>query len=154
MKPFRFRAASALDLRKRQEDEARAREHHAQKVASVAASAAENARLRVAAAQAGLAAVQSTSAPAWLIGWHRSWIATQTKAADAARREADKAALAAAHAAEITREAFKKRRVLERLRDRLAARHARDAERLDLSQMNELAGMRYLAAIADQKEQS
>lgn len=154
MKAFRFRAASALDLRKKQEDDARLRERHAQNAASVAASAAETARVRLAAAQAALAAVQAQGTPAWLIGWHRSWIVRQSNAAETTRREADKAAAAAAHAAEVTRDAYKKRRVLERLRDRLAARHARDVERVELNEMNERAGVRYLAALADQKEQS
>jgi hypothetical protein len=40
------------------------------------------------------------------------------------------------------------------LREKLAARHARDVERQELADMNELATMRFLIAASERKEQS
>ena len=153
MRPFRFRAASALDLRKKHEDDARQALARAQNAAAVADAALAADRQRVAEAAGQLAQVQSLGAQAWLIGWHRSWILKQARDADASRRQAAAAASAVGAASDVVREAYKTRRVLERLRDRLAARHARETERQDLNQMNELAGMRYLAAAGERREQ-
>ena len=153
MRPFRFRAASALELRKKQEDQARLALGHAQKVAALTAARLETALGQVAESGVRLAGVQAQGAPAWLIGWHRSWIVKQSRDVDVCRREAGIAAAAAAQAGDVVREAHKKRRVLERLRERLSARHAREIERQDLQHMNELAGLRYLIGAAERKEQ-
>ena len=152
MRPFRFRAASALDLRKKQEDEARLALGRAQNAAAMADAQLQTARDHAAGAGARLVALQEEGAPAWLIGWHRSWIVQQTRVVET-RRDVVMATAAVTEAGEIVRTAFRQRRVLERLRDRLAARHARAMERHELNQMNELAGLRYLAAAAERKEQ-
>jgi flagellar export protein FliJ len=153
MRPFRFRAASALDLRKKQEDEARLALGRAQNAAAMAEAQLQTARDHAAGAGARLVALQEEGAPAWLIGWHRSWIVQQTRVVETRRRDVAMATAAVTEAGEIVRNAFRQRRVLERLRDRLAARHARAMERHELNQMNELAGLRYLAVAAERKEQ-
>lgn len=153
MRPFRFRAASALDLRKKQEDDARLALGRAQNTAAVAASRLETARAHAETAGVQFVTLQEEGAQAWLISWHRSWIAQQARVVESRRRELAQATAAVTTALEIVREAHKQRRVLERLRDRLAARHARALERYELNQMNELAGLRYLTAAAERKEQ-
>lgn len=153
MRPFRFRAASALDLRKKQEDQARLALGRAQNAAALAEAQLETAQTHAASASARLVALQEEGAQAWLISWHRSWIAQQARVVETRRRELAHATAVVTTAGETVREAHKQRRVLERLRDRLAARHARALERYELNQMNELAGLRYLAAAAERKEQ-
>lgn len=153
MKAFRFRAASALELRKRHEDTARLVLTRAQNVASVADQRLAVARTSLDDARAQLLAVQSAGAPAWLIGWHRSWIVQRSRDVDTCEQHAATAQSMVAKASAVLREAHKKRRVLERLRDRLAARHARVVEQQELAHMNELATMRYLIARAEYKEQ-
>lgn len=153
MRPFRFRAESALDLRRQREDQARQLLTRAQNAAAVADAARDAARARVAEASATLVAVQTQGAPIWLIDWHRSWILKQSREAAACHAQATSAHDAAATAADVLREAHKKRRVLERLRDRLRARHAREADRQELAHMNELATMRYHIAQDERKDQ-
>jgi flagellar export protein FliJ len=153
MGPFRFRAASALDLRKRQEDLARQALVRAQNAASLAEAACDMARRHADEARARLVALQEQGAPAWLIGWHRSWIVQQGRELEARRHTVALATATLRTAQETVRGAHVTRRVLERLRDRLARRHAQAAERYELTQMNELAGQRYLTAAAARKEQ-
>lgn len=152
MRPFRFRAESALTLRRQHEDQARTLATRAQNAAAVADEALATARTCVDHASAALVAVQTHGAPIWLIDWHRSWIVKQSRDADACHTRAMTAHEVAAKAAEVLREAHRKRRVLERLRDRLRVRHAREVDRLELAQMNELATMRYLIAQDEHKE--
>lgn len=154
MKPFRFRAASALDLRKRHEDAARLMLTRAQNVAAAADQRLAVARASLDDAGAQLLSVQTSGAPAWRISWHRSWILQRSRDVATSEQHAATAQSMVAKASEVLRDAHKKRRVLERLRDRLATRHARAAEQQDLAQMNELASMRYLIARAEHKEQS
>jgi flagellar FliJ protein len=153
VRPFRFRAARVLELRQQREDDARVTLVKAQHAASSAEGRVRAAEEEADGAVRALDATQRRGAPAWLIGWHRSWIARTTEEADLSRREAAVAAARVAQAEAALREAHKERRVLERLRDRLAARHARELARFEMNQMNELAGRRYQAAATDRKEQ-
>jgi hypothetical protein len=107
----------------------------------------------VAAAASEHDGVQRQGAAAWLLGWHRSWIVRKSEEADVSRRDVAVAASMVAQAEATLRDAHKERRVLERLQDRLAARYARDLVRLELKEMNELAGTRYATAAAERKEQ-
>lgn len=154
MRPFRFRAESALDLRKKHEDDARQVLARAQNVAAMADAKLEDARAQVTRASVELVTVQTQGAPAWLINWHRSWILKRSRDADACQQQAVTAHGVVTQATLLLREAHKKRRVLERLRDRLATRHARAVERHELAEMNELATMRFLVTQREQKEQS
>lgn len=153
MRQFRFRAAGALDLRKKLEDDARLVLTRAQNAAAMADAGLVTARAELEDAGVRLVSVQTTGAPVWLIDWHRSWILKRSRDADVCRQRAAAAHAIVAQATAILREAHKKRRVLERLRDRLATRYARDVERQELAQMNELATMRYLIARDERKEQ-
>lgn len=153
MRPFRFRAATALDFRKRLEDDARAMLTRAQNAASVADSRLLSVQNQLENAQAQLISIQQQSSPIWLIHWHRSWILRRAQEVGSCRQEVALAHAVVAKATEVLREAHKKRRALERLRDRLAARHAREMERQELADMNELATMRYLVARGESKEQ-
>jgi flagellar export protein FliJ len=142
---FRFRAAAALDLQRKREDEARL-------ALARAEAAVEAAALRVAEADQAIGregddfiAVQRGGAPAWLLTWHRSWIDRQHQERDARRQEVAAAREAADRAAAAVREAHRRRRTLERLRDRAWRRHQLESDRHDTRQINELAGLRFVA---------
>ncbi len=153
MRPFRFRAESALELRRKHEDEARRQATHAQNAAAMADERLAAAQAQADQAGAHLIDVQSHGAPIWLIDWHRSWILKQSREVADCRLQAATAHATAARASAALHEAHRKRRVLERLRERLQARHAREADRQELAQMNELATMRYHIAHGERKEQ-
>lgn len=154
MRAFRFRAAGALDLRKKQEDDARVVLTRAQNVAAAADARLAGAEHASAEARARFAALQQQGATGWLIQWHRSWILRQARQVDACRQQSATAHAMVRQAAVIVQQAHRQRRVLERLRDRLAARHARAMEREELAQMNELATMRFLIARAAERKES
>lgn len=152
MRPFRFKAAGALDLRKRLEDDARLMLTRAQNAAALADQKLADARTARDHARAQFTAAQHQGAEGWRIRWHQSWIVRQSREADACQRHAALAHGIVAKATAVLHEAHKKRRVLERLRDRLAARHVRAMEREELAHMNELATVRYQIARAEQEE--
>lgn len=153
MRPFRFRAERALELRRKLEEDARLVVARAQNTAAMADARLEHARQDEREAGAQLVDVQAHGAPAWLIGWHRSWILKKSRDADTCQQQAATAHGVVRQATVLLQDAHKKRRVLERLRERLAERHAREAERQDLAHMNELATTRYLIAASERKEQ-
>lgn len=142
---FRFRAAAALDLQRKREDEARL----ALARAEAAVAAAEQ---RVAAAEQAIGregddfiAVQRGGAPAWLLTWHRSWMARQHQDRAARLAELQAAREIVGQANDAVREAHRRRRTLERLRDRAWRRYQIERDRDDTRQINELAGLRFVA---------
>jgi flagellar export protein FliJ len=146
---FRFRAAAALDLRRKQEDEARIA-HLAAAAASHAAEAGvAQARSAVNCAAETSAATERAGADAWFISWHRSWIARLRLEVDARQEDAAVSAAAVERAAASMRKAHQRRRTLERLRDRGLRRYDAEMQRRELKEMNLLAGLRYVARTAD-----
>jgi flagellar export protein FliJ len=149
MQPFRFRAAGALDLWRKQEDEARsvlARAEAAEREAAARVGGAEEA---VQVEGARLEALQREGATAWLMSWHRSWIVKQRLDVQTCRRDREAAAQVMAHAAIALRHAYRRRRTLERLRDRTLRKYDLEVKRQDTIAMNELAGLRYVARAAE-----
>ena len=59
----------------------------------------------------------SDGTEAWRVRWHRAWIERQRHEAEQRVKELAERTAEAQRAAQIAREAMKKRRVLERLRD-------------------------------------
>ena len=153
MRPFSFRAERALELRKKHEDDARLVLTRAQNVAAMADAKLETAQAGVARARQELVKIQTEGSPIWRIDWHRSWILKGTRDTETCRQQSQAAHAVVTQATQALSEAHRKRRVLERLRDRLAARHAHAMERHELAEMNELATMRFLIAQREQKEQ-
>jgi len=149
MKAFRFRAASILDLRRREEDEARSTLARANAVQHTAAERVQAAAQAAEAARGRLGEVFQSGAPAWLLGWHQSWMTKQRLDLDARRRDLAGASAAVATANTALREAYRRRRVLERLRDRAWQRYQNEARRQELREMDLLAGLRYLARASE-----
>jgi flagellar hook capping protein FlgD len=149
---FRFRAAAALELRQKQEDEARIdllRAESALQEAEVRVRASDDAVVREGDAYVAL---ERQGAPAWLIAWHRSWMTKQRLDRDSCRRNAAALAATAQRIAGRVQELHKKRRVLERLRDRNWRAHRLAVDRHDLAKMNELAGLRFTTQREHPKE--
>lgn len=149
MRAFRFRAAAALDLRRKEEESARLRLAQAQ-------SALDHTQQRLAAADSSARAAadrlneaQAAGTEAWRLSWHQSWIRKQRLDADACRKTAAVSASVVERAAASVSVAHQKRRAIERLRERAWRRHQLDAGRVESRDMNQLANLRYLALAAD-----
>jgi flagellar export protein FliJ len=145
MRPFRFRAQAALDLRITQEEAALRVLARAQNDADRARARVDEARESVAAADRQFQFSQHEGLSGSLLGWHRSWIAKQRLEVDARKREAAISAVAVDRAAASVRDTHRRRRTLERLRDRSRRAYDLEAGRQDTREMNMLAGLRYLA---------
>jgi flagellar export protein FliJ len=152
VRPFRFRAQPALDLRRQQEDEARQRLGEAERASREAQSRADEARAGKARASDALIVSQTEGSPAWLLGWHRSWMTRQQLEVDARSRDAAVSAATVECAAASVRDAHQRRRTLERLRDRMRHRHTAEAAHHERRNMDLLAGLRYLAHTAEHSE--
>ena len=149
MKPFHFRAARVLDLRKREEDDARVVFGRANAVQHAAATRLTSVQEAAEEGRAKCLEVYEIGAPAWLVGWHQSWMTKQRLDVSARTRELAAATERVAAATAALRIAHRKRRVLERLRDRAWRRYQVEAARDEAREMNLLAGLRYLAQAAD-----
>ncbi len=147
---FRFRAAAALDLRRKQEDAARLEVARAETAVIAATHRSRDARAKVGDEGRRLVDLQREGSEAWRVQWQRAWIEKQRhEAAQRAKELADRTA-EATRAAQVAREAMKKRRVLERLRDRAWHRHKRLVHEQHVRDMNELATLRFVAQIAEE----
>jgi flagellar export protein FliJ len=143
VKPFRFRAETVLELRRREEDTART-------ALTQARAAVERARGRVALARSAVAdagrafedAMDAGSA-ASLLAWHRTWIVRlRTEVLDAMRIAAVADQAAGAAAAALGR-AMQRRRALERLRERAWRRYCLARDRAEALEMDQLAAVRF-----------
>lgn len=152
MRPFTFRPAAVLELRRRQEDAARdvlAKAHAERARAEAGLAAALDAVTR--AREAFRVDLQAPGAIA-RVGWHRSWIERLLRDVDARRRVAAIAAEVVERASAAVRDAMQRRRVLERLRDRAWRRYQVESRRAELQEMDRLAGLRYAAVAAELRE--
>lgn len=149
MTPFRFRAGAALDIRRRQEDDAaaalaRAEAHFSE--ANRACADMEQVRGR---AQQDHAAQAARGIDASTLMWHRNWIvrldATVSDLRES-RRVAQDAVTAARQAWQFAR---RRRLALERMRDRALARHRDTARLLEAKEIDELARIRFTGARTD-----
>jgi len=145
MRPFRFRAQAALDLRLKQEEQALRALAKARDTAARADARTENAIGAVSHADRAFEDAQREGVSGNLIGWHRSWIAKQRLEVDARKREAAISAAIVERAAASVRDTHRQRRTLERLRDRSRRGYDLEVGRQDTREMNMLAGLRYLA---------
>lgn len=147
---FKFRAAAALDLRRKQEDAARLEVAKAEMAAIAAGERSREARARVGDEGHRLTDVVAGGAEAWRVQWHRAWLEKQRHEADDRAKELAARTAEASKAAQVAREAMKKRRVLERLRDRALHRHQQAEHAQHVKDMNELATLRFVAQIAEE----
>jgi flagellar protein FliJ len=146
---FRFRAAAALDMRRKQEDVARLEAAKAELAATAAGQRSRAAREEVAEGERRLEDAQREGAEIFRVQWHRAFIEKQRLEAQARQEELDARTAEAGKAREAVTEAMKRRRVLERLRDRALRKYRRLAHDQDVRDMNELATLRFVAHTAE-----
>lgn len=140
---FRFRAAAALEARRRQEDDALAECTRKDGLKHAAeARCAEIEGQRVEAAKA-LIESQMQGQDSSAQSWHRNWIAGLSGAANVAATNVAEAAQAVLVARRIWQEARKKRLVLERLRDRAWRRFRHEEALREQKVIDELARVRF-----------
>ena len=153
MSPFRFRAAAALDLRRRQEQDAGARLARAEadlRAAEAQAADAEGARRD---AQQQLGTLERRGSDVVTLMWHRNWIVRLTNDLAARRQRVDQQTQAVRHAERDWRQARQRRLALERLHDRALRRHRQDQQREELKVIDELARLRFVTADARMEDQ-
>lgn len=142
-RPFKFRGQAALDLRKRQDEEA-------QRALAAAVRIRQQAETTVDAASAAVdesmrAARKALESPASVVWheWHRNWIVSKrqelaaTRAALAKTRAAERLAQQQAYAA---RRAL---RVLERWFDRAWRRYEEEGRRVERRELDAIGGLQY-----------
>jgi flagellar FliJ protein len=144
MPEFRFRAAAALELRRRQESDAAV-------VLAAAESALRSAEGRVELAEANrrtaqhdLVRVERGGSDIATLTWHRNWVARLAETIAGERSEVEKAAAVVREAEAAWREARRKRLALERLRERAWRRFQDEERRQEMKVIDELARLRFI----------
>ena len=153
MSPFRFRAAAALDLRRRQEQDAAA--HLARAEAELAALQAQTREAEVTRerAQEQLATIERRGSDVVTLMWHRNWIVRLTQELTARRQRVDRQVDAVRQSEQSWRDARRRRLALERMYERALRRHRQDQQREELKVIDELARLRYVTADAWRDDQ-
>jgi len=145
VKPFRFRAQPALDLRQRQDDEA-------QRAMGIASAATRQAAERVLAAHTALADAQRAGSQAFArvtdaqeLIWQGNWIVGLERDVARARQALEERRIEERSAAEIAQHARMQVRVLERLKDRAFQAWQLESRRAEQKSLDELASLRFAA---------
>lgn len=148
MAAFRFRAAAALELRRTQETNAQA------------ALAREEARFRElrearlalgrtqAQARSGELSRERAGTDGTTLSWHRTWMIQLTASAERLEAQVEAQARVVAEARRAWVEARKRRRALERMRERMWNRFRDDEDRRERRDLDELARLRFVMASA------
>ena len=149
MRPFRFRAAAALERRRRDERDAaaalaRATAHFHE--ANEACAAIEGQRVRARQAQAERAA---HGIDGDTLMWHRNWMTRLQATLDQLRIETQRRGAARQQAERAWHLARRRRLALERLHDRALARHRAEEARREMKVIDELAQLRHARAAQD-----
>ena len=138
-KRFVFRAEAALELRRREEETAQRelaaaseRERQARETRDAAVERVEAAKRAAAEAEARAGEVTERL-------WHRNWISAQHQHAGRAQQALDQRQHEAREAAARALEAHRKRKALDRLKQRALQQWIRAAEREEQKSIDELA---------------
>lgn len=143
MAVFRFRAAAALDARRRKEDDALAECTRKDGLKLIAEQHQAEVQTRRTDAAQSLMESQTRGDDFATQTWHRNWITGLAGAADVAARDVAKAAKAVEVARRAWQEARKKRLVLERLRERAWRRFRHEEAQREQKVLDELARVRF-----------
>jgi membrane protein involved in colicin uptake len=145
MAKFRFRAEAALELRRKQDDEAQRALAEARRDTARAEAVREREQRLL---DETLARARDEEARACDMAraiWHRHWMRRQRLVIEAAVRAVEERRAAERAAAEHAVIARRRLRSLERLRDRLWTAHVGDERRAEQKEMDVLGGLRFVA---------
>jgi len=143
MRPFKFRAAAALDIRRKAEDAAAlelARKDASFRQIEASLESAQRARETALADQH---AQSQQGIDIATLFWHRNWIVRLQATVVDLRADVNTAQQAVIVARQAWQLAKRRRLSLERLRDRAQARHRADEQREELKVIDELARVRF-----------
>jgi flagellar export protein FliJ len=145
MAKFRFRAEVALDLRRKQDEEAQRTLAEARRAVARAEAvlAHEDGVLRDTLARA--AAEEARASDLARVIWHRQWMRRQRQVVEAARRWLGERQAVERAASDQAVMARRKLRALERLKDRLWATYVAEERRSEQKEMDVLGGLRFVA---------
>ncbi len=148
MREFRFRAAAALELRRKEENDAGAALARAEAELRSAEQIAQKADASRRSAQQRLTSVERHGSDVATLMWHRNWIVRLSN--DLAERRRQVVALTeAVRQAELRwRQARQRRLALERMQERALRRFRQEQLRQELKVIDELARLRYVTADA------
>jgi flagellar export protein FliJ len=141
---FKFRAAAALELRRREEDAAAGVLAAAEAALVSARARAEQAEHDRHHAQAEQQAAERRGINGGSHSWYRNWVTRLGAAVDQAHQEARRRAEAARVAEAAWYEARRKRLALERMRDRALSRFRAEERRAEMKVIDELARLRFV----------
>jgi flagellar export protein FliJ len=144
MVAFRFRAAAALELRRRQEQDAATVLARAEGALRLAQACAETTLVDRRAAQEQQVLAECRGSDIATIAWHRNWIVRQTVALEACQRDVQAREAEVQIAERAWREARRKHLALERMRERSWRRHQDHERHEEMKVIDELARLRFV----------
>lgn len=142
---FTFRAQAALDLRKRQDDDAQRALAELTAARRTAEQAVEDATAAVDRAMLVARDAQKAAQPAAVQEWHRNWIVSRRDERDARCATLTERQHAERQAQTLAADTRRRLRSLERWFDRAWRAYQRDARRAEQRELDALGAMRYAA---------
>ena len=146
MREFRFRAAAALELRRRQEHDAGSVLVHAEARFRQSQAAKEAAEVQRRTAQTSQVEQSRCGTDVATLEWHRNWIIRLAATVERLQSEVVLKATAVREAEGEWRGARRRRLALERMKDRAWRRFQQEQQRHELKVTDELARLRHTMA--------
>jgi len=146
MRDFRFRAAAALELRRRQEHDAGHVLVHAEARFRHAQAAKEAAETQRRGAQTAQVETSRRGTDVATLEWHRNWILRLAATVERLQSDVELKATALRTAESEWRDARRRRLTLERMKDRAWRRFQQEQQRQELKVIDELARLRHTMA--------
>jgi flagellar FliJ protein len=146
MTQFRFRAAAALELRRKEENDAGVALARAEAGLRVAEQEMERADASRRSAQQRMLSVERHGSDAATLMWHRNWIVRLSNDLADRQRQVDAWTDAVRQAERQWRLARQRRLALERMQERALRRFRQEQQRQELKVIDELARLRYVIA--------
>ena len=143
MRPFRFRAQAALQLRRREHDQALAHQALAQTALASAQDLVDAADRAVREADAGLAALIQTPTSQAQLDWYRSWRVRCRAERERGEEQRQAREVDVREAATLVRTTHQRVRSLERLHDHALAAWRRAADQEEMKLMDALGTARF-----------
>jgi flagellar export protein FliJ len=144
MAEFRFRAAAALELRKKEENAAATTLSVAETELRAAEARVDLAESSRHVAQQQQVHAERTGSDISTITWHRNWVVRLATVIEGEREIATAKGVVVSNAEAAWREARRKRLSLERMRERALRRFRDDERRQEMKVIDELARLRFL----------